>query len=157
MKVSLAAIGLIALVSLGGVIWLLTAKKEKIGFVYNQQVFEKFEGTRELKEKLSRQEAQFKSMLDSLSLLVNSGRKDLAPYLQNKAQELGLKHQEVSQTYTADIWKRINDEAMNFGKENGYDYILGAAGNGNMMYAKDQLNVTDEFIEFLNTRYTGKK
>jgi outer membrane protein len=157
MKVSLAAIGLIALVSLGGVIWLLTAKKEKIGFVYNQQVFEKFEGTRELKEKLSRQEAQFKSMLDSLSLLVNSGRKDLAPYLQNKAQELGLKHQEVSQTYTADIWKRINDEAMNFGKENGYDYILGAAGNGNMMYAKDQLNVTDEFIEYLNTRYTGKK
>jgi outer membrane protein len=157
MKVSLAAIGLIALVSLGGVIWLLTAKKEKIGFVYNQQVFEKFEGTRELKEKLSRQEAQFKSVLDSLSLLVNSGRKDLAPYLQNKAQELGLKHQEVSQTYTADIWKRINDEAMNFGKENGYDYILGAAGNGNMMYAKDQLNVTDEFIEYLNTRYTGKK
>jgi outer membrane protein len=157
MKVSLAAIGLIALVSLGGVIWLLTAKKEKIGFVYNQQVFEKFEGTRELKEKLSRQEAQFKSVLDSLSLLVNSGRKDLVPYLQNKAQELGLKHQEVSQTYTADIWKRINDEAMNFGKENGYDYILGAAGNGNMMYAKDQLNVTDEFIEYLNTRYTGKK
>jgi outer membrane protein len=157
MKVSLAVIGVVALVSLGGVIWLVTGKKEKIGYVYNQQVFDKFQGTVELKEKLSKQEAQFKGVLDSLSLLVNSGRKDLAPYLQNKAQELGLKHQEVSQTYTADIWKRINEEAVNFGKDNGYDYILGAAGNGNVMYAKEQLNVTDEFIEYLNQKYSGKK
>jgi Skp family chaperone for outer membrane proteins len=155
MKLLIGSVGVVALVALGGVGWLAFGKKEKLAFVYNQQVFDKFEGTLELKEKLGQQQQAYKAILDSLSVLVQSGRKDLQPVYENRARELSLKHKEVLDRYTADIWTRINQEILIFGKDQGYDFVFGASGNGSLMYAADQKNVTAEFVEYLNGKYKG--
>jgi len=157
MKILTSIAVLVALVALGGVIWLVTGRQDKIAFVYNQQVFDKFEGTKALKEKLERHQQQARGMLDSLAVLIQSGRKDLQPRYEEKARELSLKHKEMTDRYTADIWTRINQEVAAFAKERGYDFVLGAAGNGSLMYAGEQKDVTQEFVDYINGKYYGKQ
>ena len=40
--------------------------------------------------------------------------------------------------------------------ENGYDVIFGASGEGNIMYATDELNITSEVLAYCNKKYSGK-
>ena len=61
----------------------------------------------------------------------------------------------LTQKYDQQIWERINGFTKTFAEENNYDMILGASGDGSLMYAKDTLDVTDELILFCNNNYNG--
>ncbi len=62
----------------------------------------------------------------------------------------------LNSTYTIKIWEKLNELIKRFGEENNYQMILGANGDGNILYAKDQKNITKELIEFCNLKYNGK-
>jgi len=55
------------------------------------------------------------------------------------------------------IWKRLNPYIAEYGKEKGYAYIYGANGTGNVLYADEGEDITDELIEYVNKRYHDKK
>ena len=61
----------------------------------------------------------------------------------------------LSQEYDQQIWERLNDYVKSFAEEHQYDMILGASGNGSLMYATDTLDVTDELISYCNNHYNG--
>ncbi len=138
-------------------IYVFRAKEKPTAFIYNQQVFDKFKGTEELKAKLSLQQKGYKASLDSLAQIIQQGRIDLQPMYNSKAQQFGLQYQQVSDQYTSDLWIRINEQVKKYGKEKGYAFILGASGNGSLMYAADSEDITIEVIDFLNTNYVEGK
>lgn len=127
----------------------------KTAFIYNQKVFEGFKGTQDLKEKLKQVQLKDKGMLDSLVILIGQGRTDLEPLHQRKLQESELYQQNLSDQYTADIWKRVNTYIGDYGKNQGFDFIYGASGDGSLMYARDGLDVTNAVIDYCNQRYTS--
>jgi len=61
----------------------------------------------------------------------------------------------ISQDYDQQIWERINGYVTDYAKEKDYDFILGASGDGNLMFAKDTLDITDELIIYCNSNYNG--
>jgi outer membrane protein len=144
----------LAVASLG--IYVFYEKPTKTAFVYNQQVFEGFKGTIELKARLAEQQNDYKKNLDSIALLIQAGRVDLNTVYQERAQEFTYQQQQVTEKYTADIWKRINEEIGNYGKENRFEFIFGASGNGSLMYANDAKDITSEMVAYLNARYDDK-
>ena len=48
------------------------------------------------------------------------------------------------------IWKEINAKVTEYGKEKGIDFILGAKGDGTIMYANEAKEITKEIIEYIN-------
>ncbi|QQX76513.1 MULTISPECIES: OmpH family outer membrane protein [Aequorivita] len=80
--------------------------------------------------------------LQQLFIYENNRLKEMGDYFSN----------EVSQQ----VWSRINSYMDNFGKENDYHIILGTQGNGNIMYAKKEIDITEEFIEYANKKYEGE-
>jgi|GEM_PF-2437702 len=48
------------------------------------------------------------------------------------------------------VWNFINREILEFGKSNKYHLIMGATGDGGIMYGEASLNVTEDFIDYLN-------
>ena len=44
---------------------------------------------------------------------------------------------------------------LDYGKNNNYDLILGADGNGVLMYANDKMNISEEITKYINSRYKG--
>jgi outer membrane protein len=132
------------------------ANREKTAYFYNQQVFQSFNGTRELEAKLALQQQQAKKQLDSISYLIQQGRADLSERYQKIAATQSQQYQLLSEQYTNDIWKFINENVKKYGNQEGYDYIFGASGNGSLMYAKDSHNITEDIISFVNEKYDSK-
>lgn len=126
-----------------------------IAFIHNQTVFEEFKGKLELEEKLNQERENNRKLLDSLKMLIAGGRTDLTETLDEKAYSLKLQEEERSARFTSDIWRYINESIAEYGKKNGYDYIMGATGNGSLMYASPEKDITSEIIKYCNDRYSG--
>ena len=51
----------------------------------------------------------------------------------------------------------ISSFLKQYNKEKNFDLILSNSGLDNLLYAKKALNITDEVVNGLNSRYTPKK
>ena len=130
--------------------------RAKTAFVYNQTVFAKFEGKLHLEGKLTNERENNKQYLDSILSLVKAGRQDLTSLYQEQTQRFSIEEIQLSEQYTAEIWKFINEGVKEYGSIHDYDFIFGATGDGSLMYAREQNDITDEVVVYLNNKYVGK-
>ncbi|WP_396146006.1 OmpH family outer membrane protein [Flavobacterium sp.] len=84
--------------------------------------------------------------------------------LQNKQQQINgyqeaiqKKIQEEDKKVTQTVINDINDYVKEYGKKHGYKIIFGASGGGNIMYADDSSDLTEEVLKGLNADYGTKK
>lgn len=130
-----------------------------IKFVSMPKVFAESKLKLEYEKKLNNFEAEsnqrLQSIQDSLQLMeikgiapqdINRLRQELN-FERNRLSEL---YQQKSQQFQDSVWTIINAEVEKFGKEKGYKYILGATGSGNIMYADDSEDVTQEVLKWIN-------
>lgn len=146
-------LNLMALVGLAGFVFVHSASEKK-AYIQNQRVFAEFKGTLQLEQKLGKLKVLHKSQLDSLGAVAR-GNEALVSAYEDAQRRYALEEQELSDKYTVDLWKEINQHLTHFGKERGYDFIFGATGNGTIMFANDAHDVTNEVITYLNTQYEG--
>jgi outer membrane protein len=137
------------------VICFILFNQPKIGYVYNQVVFDGFDGRKELEQKLNLVKKNNKLILDSVEALVQSGRKDLIPIYQGQAEAFFEQEKQLADRYTKDVWEYLNSTIYQYGKDNKYDFILGTSGSGNLMYADSLNDVTQEVLQFVNDKYSG--
>jgi outer membrane protein len=160
---------LIVLCLVGKEIW--DAKKSyKIGYVEVNTIYEGFTFKKELESKLENVKSMRKQMLDSLELRlrVMAGQlkegkvKDPTEFELSRQDYLKKKsafeedNEQMTNSYSAQVMKQLNQYVEQYGKEHGYKYILGADGNGSLMFADESENVTKEVLDFLNKKYSGK-
>ncbi|WP_157716540.1 OmpH family outer membrane protein [Roseivirga ehrenbergii] len=84
--------------------------------------------------------------------LIRSKQQQLITY-QKAIQEKAA--QEDSQRTQAVI-EEVNAYIEEFGKKRSYKIILGATSMGNILYAQEGIDITDEVVEGLNRRYRGE-
>jgi outer membrane protein len=143
---------------------------KKIGYVTTLKAFEEFELKKELEVKYKNNQIAKQTYLDSLKLNVQTlaqKSNDLEPNKNNRIEELkkiyllkenqfNQENEAVYQQYNEQIWKQLNQYIEDYGKENGYDYLLGTSGQGSIMYATEKDNLTEEIIKYINNKYVGK-
>lgn len=147
-------VNLFLVILLAGYVF-LNKSQQKNGYILNQKLFEGFTGKIELEKKLSLVRSDNKRKMDSLTSLIQSKPNDaaLVQFYSETMSNYEITEKQMSDKYTADIWKRLNQYISEFGKEEGYDYIFGASGDGNLMYAKDSHDVTEDAVKYVNARY----
>lgn len=137
----------------------------KTAYVQGQLVFDGFAGKKEMQNKLTQEMNQQKAVLDSIKVqamrLGNSKENETKiAQLQEQYQILYEEHQVVGQQkmaeFSQEIWKQINEYSREFAEKNGYDYLFGAMGNGSLMYASPQYDVTEQLIQYINAKYEGE-
>lgn len=74
-----------------------------------------------------------------------------------KLDDLQREDQLIVNEYRSKVWKRINDAVSSYGKEKGCRLILGANGQGNLMYGDESVDKTEEVLEFINKLFDGEK
>jgi outer membrane protein len=143
----------------------------KTGFINSQELFAEFKGKKELEAKFTQSEVEQNSMLDSLTLEIASLTNQLTERKNDKKLQVQKEQKEQlylelkrrftysnttqNQQYTESIWKQINQYAMEYGEEKGFDYIFGATGSGTLMYAKDSKDITEDVLKYINKKYEG--
>jgi outer membrane protein len=140
-----------------------SSNQSDIVYMDNFRVFENFQLKKDydklLEKELIQESQSVDSMGMSLTKLIEQGKLSEEEVNNRKAsyfeiqKNLEGKFETLSKDYTAKVYERLNEYIKTFGKENKYKLILGANGQGNVMYSDEQIDITDDLIEFINKKY----
>ncbi len=135
-----------------------SCSNNKTAYVDMFKLVQEFELQKEYSEEAKREMDKEKSIIDSVIYVQKLT--DPASYENIKAELYGAYYRKVEERnreIEKMIWKRLNPYLTDYGKEHKYSIIYGANGTGNVLYADEALNITDEVIKYINNRYHGKK
>lgn len=142
---------------------------KKFGYVTTMKVFDAFKLKKELESDYKKVQMVKQSYLDSLKLTIQelmlkskngNNEEQISNYKKHyllKENQFNEENQRLFDQYNEQIWKQINQYIEDYGKENGYDYLFGASGQGTIMYAGKKEDLTKEISDYVNTKYSGKK
>lgn len=145
--------------------------KDKSAYVDNNVLFKEFIGTKELEDNAKQRLAVDKRTIDSLNKLLliteqylknkNPSFEELSAYRQLADYNDSLKYvyqdniSTVNSEIATQVWSSLNQYIVEYGKENDYDYIFGASGNGSLMFANEDCDITQEILKYSNNKYEG--
>lgn len=153
-----------------GAYWLKQNSK-KIGYVNNSFIYDGFKLKKELETKYNNVQLARQNLLDSIKfkiqyislkgkLISENDRiiiNDLQRSYLTKEKEFNRDNQLTADEYSNQIWKQINQFISDYGKENNFDYILGATGQGNIMYSDEKNDISKDVLNYINNKYAGEK
>ena len=157
---------------IGAVIMSIMAinSSNKLAYANTLQVYEKFDYKVELESEFEKFHASHKVILDSLKFKFNLQRnaidstniEDLRKLesTRNEYMLFGAKFKEeetnLQKEYFDKIWKQLDLYSKEFCKEQGFKYVFGVKGEGNLIYADEGENITEELLNFVNQRYQNE-
>lgn len=148
-------------------------KSEKIAFVDNGKLFNEFTLKKELEKDLQKAEVMRKARLDSAKVTLevftrNLGLKAkpdndefkkleiLRQQVQYMEEEFYTENEKMATQMNGQIWDQLNQLVKEYSEINGIDILLGTTSQGNLMYAGETYNATEDAVKFINQRYKGK-
>jgi len=156
-----------------------TKSSSELVYVDVNKLIDGYSRTKVAKAEFDKKATTLKANVDSL---VTNWQKELQAYekerasltpkeLQLKQELLGNKQQQINgyqeaiqkqiqeedKKTTQTVINDINDYVKEYGKDKGYKIIFGASGGGNIMYADESSDLTDEVLKGLNAQYDKKK
>lgn len=154
---------------------IVSCQQEKIGFVDNIKLMNGYKEKLDIEAKFKTRSDAFNKKRDSLSQAFQLEAQDFQSRAQKLAQakaqeEYGLLQQRSQfigqqlqqeeqqlqmqgQTEMDSLVSKVKREIKNYGKTNGYTYILSGGDGGSVLYGTDTHNVTDEIVKILNDNY----
>lgn len=143
----------------------------KLAYVNTIEVYNQFQLKIELEKKLEKtktiRQQQLDSLLNEIEPLVNylqvhkGDERTMLAYQQlkntylTKEKQFEEDNEILAQQYTDQIWKQLNQYVKDFGEKHRYNYIYGTSGQGNLMYAHEHDNISEQVIAFVNQQYQG--
>lgn len=140
-------------------------------YIETETLFNGFKLTGEYKAKLQEIQEQRTEVLDSMEVSIrkeqtqlseestemeiNAYNEKLVNY-QEAAARFEEQNQVLAEQYDQIIWKQLNAYIKEYGDEGSNDIILGVSGQGNVMYANEGLNLTEEVLDYINRKYDGE-
>lgn len=91
--------------------------------------------------------------LQALSQSSNSNRVAKEQQLLRYRDAIQQQAQQENQRLTKAVLDEINAYLKQYGKDKGYTFILGATESGNIVYAAEGTDITDEVLKGLNAQY----
>lgn len=149
--------------------------KEKLVYVDAMKLVTNYKGMEIAKKELDVKSQGWNANLDTLrreleeavagyeksKKLLSTREKQLTEELLKAKQDQYLNYQEVvkstfqktDQEYSAKILGKVNDYIKRYGEEHGFTIIFAATQYGNIAYANNDLDITDELLQGLNDEY----
>lgn len=140
--------------------------QKKVAYFNYAKVHEKCDLKKTLEKDLEKVVSARKSQLDSLNLELsflsnkvqsnNANQEELDRFEDMKNRFLTLQNNyeqenyRLKEEYFNQIRESINEKAKSFGEDNAYDYLFSASGDGALMYANEEEDVTKQVLEYVN-------
>lgn len=154
----------------------VSCQQQKIGYIDTGEIVNEYQEKKDLEEEFKGKKEQLDKKNDSISkafqLEVQAFQVASKKMSQKKAQEtyqeLGQKQQllqqqiqfseqQFGQSFNAELDSviiRVKDFAKDYGKQNGYSYILGTSeATSSVIYGEEANNLTKTILDALNASY----
>ena len=165
------ALGILNTLLIAGFVYKIqSVAPEAAAYVNVASLYEAFDMTQELGERYDQYVSKQGSISDSLQLealrieqLIKSGTLteedkiiQTMQLLQGQMAALTNSNMEMKSDFEQQIWTQINAYIKEFGEDHTYQVILGATGQGSLMYAEQTLDITEKMTDFINAKYNGR-
>jgi outer membrane protein len=143
--------------------FMLLEPNKRIAYVDNNKLFEGFNMTKELKRV---GEKEFNTRKKGLDLMYSKLQTQTIPERDKKMlmqqfirekEELEQFNQSFATEEASKIWSRIHDYSNEFSQENKYQLIIGSQSKQAVLFADENVDVTNELITYINKKYEGIK
>jgi outer membrane protein len=171
-------VGIINILLVAFLITWLIAGREKMVYVDSAKLVNGYKGMQDAKKAYQQKAGQWKANVDTLTSelqgsimkyekevgkmtakekaltqeLLRSKQKQLAEF----QQAMSTKAQQEDGQMTTQVITQINAYLKKYGKQKGYRIIFAATDYGNIAYAEDDMDITEEVLVGLNEEYQGK-
>jgi outer membrane protein len=168
-KILIISVGAIVFVLSAG--WSLWTKGPDLVYVDNVKLFNDFEMSKEFNGKLEsvaklkqNQLDSLKFKLDALDLKFKSGNRSdslimkfklLKMEFDDMSERYNNEYEMAQSQYNAQIWKQLDQYIKEYSKEENIDIVVGASGDGTVMYGNDKYEITNELLQYANVQYSG--
>jgi len=154
---------------------LSSCEQQKIAFIDNGELINEYQGKKDIEAKFQIKDEAFKKNTDSLAngfqIEAKAFELAAAKMSQSKAQEqynalmqkqqglqrqVQMQQQAMQQEFQVEIDSAIvavKEFVTDYGKKNGYTYILGKNEAGSVMYGSEANDITKAVLEALNASY----
>jgi outer membrane protein len=159
-----------------GYYFIYLKNNSKIGYIRSGVLIQEYKGMQNVSAKFDSEVKIVQSNLDTLktraerlnerlSNSTNSNEKkqlmmelktissDYENYNRKSEQQLEERKSQLGQV----VLKEINDYIQKYGKDNGYNYILGTTNEGSVLYGKNEFDLTEIILNELNEKFSQKK
>ena len=156
-------------------LYFFTEGQQEFVYIDSQQLLSEYKGMQAARQEYQQKTAGWQANIDTLMKEVQVAIMDYekeSPKMTQKEQELSrelikTKQQQLKdyqyaiknksaqedQAITQRVLTTINAFLTDYGKQHHYTIIFGATTAGNIIYAKDAVNITEEVIALLNAQY----
>lgn len=160
-------------------IFMSCQNQQKIGFVDNGKMINDYQEKKDIEEKYTQKEVAFQKRTDSIgkafqleaqevqlqaSTMSQSKQQEQYQILGQKQkmlqQQIQFEQQQMQQGYQTEIDSvivKVKIFVKEYGKNNGYSFILGTSDNAaSVLYGKEENDLSQIMIDALNTNYNKK-
>ena len=145
-------------------------RTQKVGYINNSVLMEKYPGALKAREQLNKKADEWKKNIQSLEselaqlndeILQNAGKwkretlEEKQDSMKHKQVEYSRYSHAISEKATQTeselfqpVYTELNTKISDFGKEKGYDIILGTVSGGSILYAQDATDLTNKFLAY---------
>lgn len=151
----------------------INERKYELAYIEAGRIYSEFQMSKELNKQFETVISARKQIIDSLMEQVrikgNEIRyqkkqkeedlvmvKRLEEECYYKAEQFEKQNREAMTELNTKIWNQINQYVSDFGIQKKYSFVFGATGQGNLMFANKELDLTDEVLEYINNKYNDK-
>lgn len=146
----------------------------QIGYINSSVLLQKYDGFIEARKQIQKETGESQRNVQTLEgelkelgqELMTQGGEWENELVRSKQEEIAKKQDEylrysravtdktakLEKELTEPVLLELNSLITRFGKERGQDVIFGTVAGGNILYAKDTTDLTDEFLIFANTK-----
>ncbi|AXT18310.1 OmpH family outer membrane protein [Flavobacteriaceae bacterium AU392] len=135
--------------------------QQDLVYIDNIKLFNAFNMTKEIRSieeaKINVAGKQIDSLYNRLQTLTDkdSSFKSLQQEITYKSKAFQELRDNYTQNLSQDVWNRLNIYIKEYAEKNNLEIILGTSGDGNVMYAQEGINITNNILEFSNQKYEG--
>lgn len=177
MKKTPLIICLLLLAAFSGWTFYRTTNQPRIAYVRSGDLVYGYKGMKEAQEKYRLLAEQMQANADTLSFdfqrAVNTYRSEYATLSdqarKEREQQLGQQEQSLhqyidaikektsgeEQRMTQGVLNQINAFVEQYGKDHGYDIILGTTTSGNVLFGTEAIDISKQVLAALNENYHG--
>ncbi|QRM88700.1 OmpH family outer membrane protein [Lacinutrix sp. WUR7] len=153
-----------------------SCEQQKIAFIDNGELINEYQGKKDIEAKYKIKDEAFKKNTDSLASgfqieakafelaaakMSQSKQQEKYQQLMQKQQglqrQVQMQQQTMQQEFQVEIDSalvKVQEFVTDYGKKNGYTYILGKNEAGSVMYGSEANDITKVVTEALNASYT---
>ncbi len=144
--------------------WQTYQRVKTVAFVDTAYLFNNFKMKEILEtqfnENKKNRQQQLDSLYDQVTSLKNTAAEEGVKRLQRQylhQRQAALEEQErLKATYDAQIWSQLNSYIKEYGQEKSIDLVLGANGEGTVMHAEEDMNISKQVVDYANKKYNGE-